>query len=200
MTLAETIIVAALLLAVLGVVASVFQFGSRSTEASKEKTDLMVANSTLADRLRTAVVSSARSGNTFSYPGGHSPATDLAMSVVSTRDTTGAPGWDNSTGRPSYQSYSVFYLDTAAQTIREFSEPFTPTTVPTPMSVTNLHSSILSSSAKDRVKDVVEFVLYDPVDNSVSLTPTNPLGIRWVSVNQRGAPHTTQFAVKIPSI
>lgn len=197
-TLIEMLVVVALMGAVLGLVATLFAFGSRTTRTSAERTDRVVESALLSERLRMALTSSARSGNTYLYQTGATPPSDLALSVISTRNAAGQRGWDLSGQRPLYQSYSIFYLNATDRVIREFSQSLAPSPVAMPLTGPQLQTAIGGASAKDIVLQVSQFALFDPQSRAIATVPSNPVGLRWTVTTSSGGSQINEFVCRVP--
>ena len=199
-SLLEAILVTAMFFAALGLISTLFAYGSRFARAGTERSDLGGTRLNVATRLRKAMAGSYQSGNTVFYQTTLPDQNDLAISLISTLDSEGKPGWDAGQQKPLFRGYLVFYRDSGNNTLRTFRVDIAPTSVAVPLTEAEVRSRIGVVPSQSLATLVSTFQLFSPTDSSVLSTWANPLGLRLVQQTSRGTPVTTEIPFKFLSL
>ena len=181
-------------------IATLFVYGSRFAAGGSERTDLTEARLVAADALRRAMAGSYQSGNTVFYQSQTPSRDDLAISLISTLDANGHPGWDSEKQKPLFRGYLVFYRDTSNDTLKTFRIEIPETSVAIPLKEAEIRSHIGTSTERTLASGVDVFQLISPVDGSSQNGWSNPLMLRLVQRTKRDTPVTMDIPFKLATL
>lgn len=199
-TLIESLLVTVMFLLALGLIGTLFVYGSRFTSGGAERTDLAEVRLTVADTLRRALAGSTQSGNTAFYRGPGASRDDLVLCLISTLDANGQPGWDAETQKPLFRGYRIFYRDAAESTLKTFRVDIAETSVAAPLDEMSIRAQIGAAPTQTLAVAVDAFQLFSIQDGSVQDGWSNPLGLRLVQGTTRGTPISTDIPFKFPTM
>lgn len=196
LSLLELLFVAFLFLLAMGMITTLFIYGSRAINSSTARTDQSMRRVEVSARLRQAMLSSYQSGNTVFYRNDNSD--DLVMSLISSRATDGHRDWSAVNQRPVFHAYEVFYREPTDQSLRWHRYQQPPFEIARPLDPSSIVPLISSPNLK-LLDSVTSFQLYAVADGTVRDGWANPLGVRLTQVTQRSTPIVTEISFKFVS-
>lgn len=125
-TLIEVMVATTLIGVMFTVLFIIFRLGANANTKALTRHEMLLEIRMLMDRINRTMTSSQRDGVEIS------PEGDI-LSAISTLDIDKNPRINFNQGKLVWQSYSVFYLDSATRTIRETRVPASPTTTAVPL-------------------------------------------------------------------
>lgn len=192
-SLLEAMIVSVLFLLAMGMIATLFHFGTRATRSGGARADQSMERLDVASRLRRAMLTSYQSGNSAFYQAADTDS--LVLCLISSLTVDGEKSWDSDRQAPLFHAYEVFYRNPNDQTLRWRRIETSPSEVARPLTLAEIQPN-LSPADLVLARSVSSFQLYSVEDSTVRTGLANPLGVRLVLSTGRNTPLTTEVTFK----
>lgn len=154
----------------------------------------------LTETLRRAVSRSCPSGNTAFYWNSPSDKDSLVLSLLTSFDEDGNPGWDTKEQKPIFCAYLIFYHDPAEKALKTLRFGIDATTVAIPLKPAEVRAKIASLESRTLATSVEAFQLLSLEDEVPLSFWTNPARLRITQLSSRGSPITTELPFRLHSL